>query len=301
MNKPFEKVAVVGAGFLGTQIALLSAYSGYKVSVYDTKESAFDDTYKRLVTDFKNKGINPVIPWDKWDNLKNEIKFSTDIAVALKDVDLVVEAVFEEIETKRKVFKLMGDNAPAKTIFTSNSSSMPISKMEESSGRPERCINTHFYLPLQGMNMADLAPGTKTLPEVMDKGDAWIRSLNCVPLRVKKEILGFVFNNVWRAIKRQALYMWGNDFADFRDIDRAWRIFTGTKFGVFSLMDSVGLDVVYDIEMVYYNDSKDPKDKPPDALLEKIKRGELGVKSGKGFYTYPNPEFLQPDFLNPKK
>jgi 3-hydroxybutyryl-CoA dehydrogenase len=195
----------------------------------------------------------------------------------------------------------MGDNAPAKTIFTSNSSSMPISKMEESSGRPERCINTHFYLPLQGMNMADLAPGTKTLPEVMDKGDAWIRSLNCVPLRVKKEILGFVFNNVWRAIKRQALYMWGNDFADFRDIDRAWRIFTGTKFGVFSLMDSVGLDVVYDIEMVYYNDSKDPKDKPPDALLEKIKRGELGVKSGKGFYTYPNPEFLQPDFLNPKK
>jgi 3-hydroxyacyl-CoA dehydrogenase len=301
MNKPFEKVAVVGAGFLGTQIALLSAYSGYKVSVYDTKESAFDDTYKRLVTDFKNKGINPVIPWDKWDNLKNEIKFSTDIAVALKDVDLVVEAVFEEIETKRKVFKLMGDNAPAKTIFASNSSSMPISKMEESSGRPERCINTHFYLPLQGMNMADLAPGTKTLPEVMDKGDAWIRSLNCVPLRVKKEILGFVFNNVWRAIKRQALYMWGNDFADFRDIDRAWRIFTGTKFGVFSLMDSVGLDVVYDIEMVYYNDSKDPKDKPPDALLEKIKRGELGVKSGKGFYTYPNPEFLQPDFLNPKK
>jgi 3-hydroxybutyryl-CoA dehydrogenase len=301
MSKPFEKVAIVGAGFLGTQIALLSAYSGYKVSVYDTKESAFDDTYKRLVTDFKNKGINPVIPWDKWDNLKNEIKFSTDIAVALKDVDLVVEAVFEEIETKRKVFKLMGDNTPAKTIFASNSSSMPISKMEESSGRPERCINTHFYLPLQGMNMADLAPGTKTLPEVMDKGDAWIRSLNCVPLRVKKEILGFVFNNVWRAIKRQALYMWGNDFADFRDIDRAWRIFTGTKFGVFSLMDSVGLDVVYDIEMVYYNDSKDPKDKPPDALLEKIKRGELGVKSGKGFYTYPNPEFLQPDFLNPKK
>jgi len=301
MSKPFEKVAIVGAGFLGTQIALLSAYSGYKVSVYDTKESAFDDTYKRLVTDFKNKGINPVIPWDKWDNLKNEIKFSTDIAVALKDVDLVVEAVFEEIETKRKVFKLMGDNTPAKTIFASNSSSMPISKMEESSGRPERCINTHFYLPLQGMNMADLAPGTKTLPEVMDKGDAWIRSLNCVPLRVKKEILGFVFNNVWRAIKRQALYMWGNDFADFRDIDRAWRIFTGTKFGVFSLMDSVGLDVVYDIEMVYYNDSKDPKDKPPDALLEKIKRGELGVKSGKGFYTYPNPEFLHPDFLNPKK
>jgi 3-hydroxyacyl-CoA dehydrogenase len=299
MSNPFEKVAVVGAGFLGAQIALLSAYSGYQVSVYDTKETAFADTYKRLVTDFKNKGITPVIPWDSWEKLKSEIKFSTDIAVALKDVDFVVEAVFEDPDIKRKVFQLMGENAPAKAIFSSNSSSMPISRMEAASGRPERCINTHFYLPLQGMNMTDLAPGTKTLPEVLDKGDAWIRSLGCVPLRVKKEILGFCFNSVWRAIKRQCLYMWGNDFVDFRDIDRAWRIFTKMPFGPFGLMDSVGLDVVYDIEMVYYNDSKDPKDKPPQAFLDKIKKGELGVKTGKGFYTYPNPEYQQADFLNP--
>jgi 3-hydroxyacyl-CoA dehydrogenase len=299
MSKPFEKVAIVGAGFLGAQIALLSAYSGYKVSVFDSKASAFDDTYKRLMTDFQNKKINPVIPWDKWDALKNGITFSTDPAVALKDVDLVVEAVFEDPAVKQDVFKMMGANAPAKAIFASNSSSMPISRHEAASGRPEKCINTHFYLPLQGMNMADLAGGTKTLPEVMEAGDAWLRSLGIVPLRVKKEILGFVFNSVWRAIKRQCLYMWGNDFADYRDIDRAWRIFTKTPFGPFGLMDSVGLDVVYDIEMVYYNDSKDPKDKPPEALLAKIKKGELGVKSGKGFYTYPNPEYQNPDFLNP--
>jgi 3-hydroxyacyl-CoA dehydrogenase len=299
MSKPFEKVAIVGAGFLGAQIALLSAYSGYKVSVFDSKASAFDDTYKRLMTDFQNKKINPVIPWDKWETLKNGITFSTDPAVALKDADLVVEAVFEDPAVKKDVFKMMGANAPAKAIFASNSSSMPISRQEAVSGRPEKCLNIHFYLPLQGMNMCDLAGGTKTSTETFEKGDAWIRSLGCVPLRVKKEILGFVFNSVWRAIKRQCLYMWGNDFADYRDIDRAWRIFTKTPFGPFGLMDSVGLDVVYDIEMVYYNDSKDPKDKPPDALLAKIKKGELGVKSGKGFYTYPNPEYQNPEFLNP--
>jgi 3-hydroxybutyryl-CoA dehydrogenase len=78
-------------------------------------------------------------------------------------------------------------------------------------------------------------------------------------------------------------------------------VFTRMKEGPFALMDKVGLDVIYDIEMVYYNDSKDPKDKPPDKLLQMVKRGELGVKSGKGFYTYPNPEFLQKDFLKPKK
>jgi 3-hydroxybutyryl-CoA dehydrogenase len=173
--------------------------------------------------------------------------------------------------------------------------------MEQSSGRPDRCINTHFYFPLQGTIMVDLMPGTKTLPEVMKAGEEWIRSLGCIPLTVKKEILGFCFNSVWRAIKRQCLYMWANGFVDFRDIDRAWRVFTGMKMGPFAMMDSVGLDTVYNIEMVYYNDSKDPKDKPPEALMEKIKKGELGVKSGKGFYAYPNPEFLKPDFLNPKK
>ncbi len=92
--------------------------------------------------------------------------------------------------------------------------------------------------------------------------------------------------------------MWGNGFVDYRDSDRGWMVFTKMKEGPFAIMDKVGLDVVYDIEMVYYNESKDPKDKPPDALLEKIKRGELGVKTLKGFYTYPDPEYLKPEFLN---
>ena len=301
MTQKIKKVAVIGAGHLGMQISMLSAYTGYKVSVYDTIAGAFDDTYKKLSTDLKAKGINPFIPWEHWEKCKAAINFTSDLGDALEDVDLVVEAITEELEVKRKVFKQMGENAPTQAIFASNSSSIPISRMEESSGRPERCINTHFYQPLAGMNMVDLMAGTKTLPDVMETGEEWIRSVGCVPLKVKKEILGFCFNSVWRAIKKQCLYMWANDFVDFRDIDRAWRVFTGMKVGPFALMDSVGLDTVYNIEMVYFNDSKDPKDKPPEALMGKIKKGELGVKSGKGFYTYPNPEFLKPDFLNPKK
>jgi 3-hydroxybutyryl-CoA dehydrogenase len=280
---------------------MISAHAGYKVSVYDTIAGAFDDTYKKLSTDFKAKGINPFIPWGHWEKCKTAIKFTTNLGDALKEVDLVVEAITEDLEAKRKLFKQLGAAAPAKAILASNSSSLPISRIEQSSGRPERCINTHFYGILQGMNMADLMAGTKTLPEVMETGEAWIRSLGCIPLTVKKETLGFCFNSVWRAIKRQCLYMWANDFVDFRDIDRAWCIFWGNKIGPFGVMDTVGLDTVYNIEMVYYNDSKDPKDKPPEALMEKIKKGELGVKSGKGFYVYPNPEFLRPDFLNPKK
>jgi len=301
MTIKIKRVAVIGTGLLGTQISMLSAYAGYQVTVYDTRDDAFDDTYKKLYADFRAKGIHPFIPWNQWKKCKTAIKFTTHLGHALKDVDLVVEAITEDLKVKRNVFKQMGENAPAKAIFASNSSSLPISRMEQSSGRPERCINTHFYFPLQGTIMVDLMPGTKTLPEVMEAGEEWIRSLGCIPLTVKKEILGFCFNSVWRAIKKQCLYMWANDFVDFRDIDRAWRVFTGTKMGPFAMMDSVGLDTVYNIEMVYYNDSKDPKDKPPEALMKKINKGELGVKSGKGFYAYPNPEFLKPDFLNPKK
>lgn len=301
MTQKIERMAVIGAGILGTQIALISAYSGCKVNVYDTVNDAFDATYHKLYADFRAKEINPLIPWEHWERCKAAINFTTDLGNAVKEVDLVVEAVPEDLELKRKVFKQLGENAPAQAILASNSSSIPISRMEESSGRPERCINIHFYQPLAGMNMVDLMAGTKTLTDVMKTSEEWVRSLGCIPLRVKKEILGFCFNSVWRAIKKQCLYMWANDFVDFRDIDRAWRVFTGANMGPFALMDSVGLDTVYNIEMVYYNESKDPRDKPPEALMEKIKKGELGVKSGKGFYTYPNPEFLNPDFLNPKK
>ncbi len=301
MTNPLEKVAIVGAGILGAQIAMLAAHSGYQVSAYDPLENAFNDTYEKLKKDLEAKKATPLIPWADWPKCKESVQKTTNLDQAIKDADLIIEAAPENIELKNKVFNELGMKAKPSAILATNSSSIPVSRMEQSSGRPERCLNIHFYFPLQGVNMVDIMGGTKTLPEVMETGVDWIYSIGCVPLKVNKEILGFCFNRVWRAIKKDVLYSWGNGFVDFRDSDRGWMIFTKMKEGPFALMDKVGLDVVYDIEMVYYNESKDPKDKPPDALLQMVKRGELGVKTGKGFYTYPDPEFLRPDFINPKK
>ena len=226
-----------------------------------------------------------------------------NIEAAIGDSDLVIEAVPEDLNLKLAVWAEIGKKANPNAILATNSSSIPVSRLEKSSGSPERCLNLHFYI---GMNMVDVMEGTRTLPQVLTKGISWVRSLGCIPLTVKKELLGFCFNRVWRAVKREVLGMWANGFVDFRDVDRAWMIFNGMKespdrFGPFALMDKVGLDVIYDIEMVYYNDSKDPKDHPPKELKEKIERGELGVKSGKGFYLYPDPEYMNPDFLDPYK
>jgi 3-hydroxybutyryl-CoA dehydrogenase len=300
MSKPLEKVAVVGTGILGAQIAMLAVHAGYRVKIFDPREEAFIETYNKIQNDLKAKDMTPFIPWEDWEACKQAIQRTTDLGEAVKDAELVIEAVPENLDLKKQVFKELGQKAPPGAILATNSSSMPVSKFEENSGRPEQCLNIHFYFPLQGINMVDIMGGTKTLPEVIQKGTEWIRSIGCIPLTVKKEILGFCFNRVWRAIKKETLYIWGNGFVDFRDVDRAWMVFTGMKEGPFAIMDKVGLDVIHDIEMVYYRDSNDPKDKPPDALLEMIKRGDLGVKSGKGFYTYPDPEFMRADFINPK-
>lgn len=297
MEKKVQKLAVVGTGILGTQIAILAASFDYEVSAYDTDEGSFTRGLQKAKNSMKSAGRKSAFPTEDVDKVANTVRFCKDLAEALRDADLVIEAVPEDLELKRKVFERLDVLAPREAILATNSSSIPISRIESATNRPEQCLNTHFYYPAIGHNMVDVMGGTKTTPEVIETAIAWVRSLGLVPLTVKKEILGFCFNRVWRVIKREALYMWAEGFVDFRDIDRGWMIFTGMTQGPFGLMDNVGLDVVYDIEMVYYNESKDPKDHPPEALKTKLDRKEFGIKTNKGFYTYPDPEYSRPDFL----
>jgi len=297
MEKRIRRVAVVGTGTLGTQIAILAAFSGYEVSAYDTDEGSFKRVLQNLKVSMKDSRRKPTVPMEEWDSGAKKVKFSQDLEETLRDADLIIEAVPEVLELKRKVFERLDALAPRGAILATNSSSIPVSKIESATARPEKCLNIHFYSPAMGLNMVDIMGGTRTKVDTIEAGKAWIRSIGCVPLTVKKEILGFCFNRVWRAIKRETLYMWAEGFVDFKDIDRAWMIFSGMPHGPFGLMDAVGLDVVYDIEMVYYRESKDPKDHPPEALRAMVDRNELGTKTNRGFYTYPDPEYSRPDFL----
>ena len=297
MEKKIHKVAIVGTGILGTQIAILAACFGYEVSAFDTDEGSFTRGLQKLKTSMKTAGKKSAFPTEDVDKVANTVTFCNDLAEAIRDADLVIEAVPENLELKRQTFESLDALAPRGAILATNSSSIPISKIESVTTRPEQCLNTHFYYPAIGHTMVDVMGGTKTTPEVIETAREWVRSIGLVPLTVKREILGFCFNRIWRAIKREALYMWAEGFVDFRDIDRAWMIFTGMVYGPFGLMDNVGLDVIYDIEMVYYNESKDPKDHPPKALKDKVDRQELGIKTNKGFYSYPDPEYSRPDFL----
>ena len=239
------------------------------------------------------------MPVEDWQKASSNVILTKDLGEAVRGADLVIEAVPEVLELKRSIWGEIDLLAPQETLLATNSSSIPVSRIESATQRPEKCVNLHFYQPALGMNMADVMGGTQTTAETIETVKEFVRSIGCLPLVVKKEILGFCFNSVWRAIKKRTLYMWGDGFVDFRDIDRAWMVFTGMRQGPFGLMDLVGLDVVHDIEMSYYHDSKKPEDIPPRALQEMIEKNELGVKTGKGFYTYPHPEYADPGFLKP--
>jgi 3-hydroxybutyryl-CoA dehydrogenase len=294
-----QNVAVVGTGILGTQIAIQAASHKYKVTAFDLDDTAFAKVLERLKIRMKNSSRKPTLPWQQMRKASRLVKKCKTLKEALAEADLVIEAVREDLNLKRKVFKQLDLRSPRKALLATNSSSIPISLIESATTRPEKCLNIHFYGLDQGRNIVDVMGGTRTPASVIKTGKEWVQSIGCIPLTVKKEILGFCFNRVWRAIKRETLHMWADGYVDFKDIDRGWMIWTGMSQGPFGLMDGVGLDVVYDIERMYYHESKDPRDRPPKALKTMIAKGNLGVKSGKGFYTYPNPEFRRPGFLKP--
>jgi 3-hydroxybutyryl-CoA dehydrogenase len=292
-----QNIAIIGLGTLGTQLAIQAAAYGHRVRGFDTDPSAFPRMQTKVREAMRMTRKGPTFPVDEWEQHAAKVEVHRDLAGALHQADLVIEVVPEDMALKRAVFAELDRLAPSQAILATNSSTMPVSRIESATGRPERCVNIHFYQPAVGMNMADVMGGTATTPETLAAAREFVRSVQCVPLSVQKEILGFCFNSVWRAVKRQTLYMWANGFADFRDIDRAWMVFTGMTYGPFFLMDLVGLDVILAIERIYFKDSGDPRDEPPAALVAKVERGDIGVKSGQGFYTYPDAACMRDDFL----
>ncbi len=298
--KEIKKVAVIGGGLMGTQIAIVAAKNaGNDVAVYDNNPKAFEGTRKLAEGFLTGQVASGKITAETKARVLEKISFHTDLGSALKETDLVIEAVPEELELKRKVFAELDRMAPASAILATNSSSIPISRIEDVTSRRDRVLNIHFYLPIEKINIVDLAKGTETSEAIFRAAAEWVKKSGCVSLKVNKEIIGFCFNRVWHSARLEALKMWAGGFVDFMDIDRAWMIFSGMPMGPFAMMDAIGLDVVYQVHMTYYNEDKDPFYKPPEALRQMVERGELGMKTGKGFYTYPNAPYSRPDFIKP--
>jgi len=277
MSEKITTISVIGAGYMGRQIIEKSALYGYNVNVFDVNPKGLKEFLGELEKKIKDK------------NIKIDVKLFNDISEAVTTTDLIIEAIPEKIELKKEIFSQIDKVAPSNAILATNSSSIPISKLEDAVERKDKLLNIHFY-NLFTMPMADIMRGTQTSYETFQKGKNWLESIEIVPLEVKKECYGFVLNRIWRAIKKDCLKIWAGGHADIETVDKAWQIFCKyfitNEYGPFQFMDRIGLDVIYDIEMSYFKNSGLPDDKPPDLLKDKVNRGELGVKTGKGFYNY---------------
>jgi 3-hydroxybutyryl-CoA dehydrogenase len=301
MAEKIERVAVVGMGILGSQIAIQAAGHGYEVAGFDEMPDAFDRANQVIFASMEAQQMFPVMGLEAWRRGLDRVSLTNNLEEAVSRADLIIEVVPERLELKREVFAKLDAVAPARAILASNSSSIPISRIESATTRPGQCMNLHFYFPALGMDLVDVMAGGRPDARVVEACLEWVRSIGCIPIRLHKQTFGFCLNRMQHAARREALHMWADGAVDLADMDRAWMVFSKMPFGFFGMMDQVGLDVVYNVEMNYYEETKDPRFLPPDALKEMIDRGELGAKSGKGFYDYPDPDYKQPWFLSGKK
>jgi len=292
-----KKTTVVGAGFMGCQIASQAAVFGDTVRIFDVSPNVL--AHARDLTKFYVDGYFQANGGDPNNALKR-IEFSDDITTAVGDADLIIEAVTEDLDVKKRVFTLIDEHAPGHAIIGTNSSSLPVSKIEDAVSRREKVVNIHFASPIPQRNYIEIMRGTQTSDETIEAVEAWSRSINCLPLIALKESMGFVINRVWHAARKDALAAWAGGYVDYKDIDRGWMKLTGMPAGPFGAMDYIGIDVVLGIERAYYEDLGLGEDEQTKRLSEMVDRGELGMKSGRGFYSWPEPEFSKPEFLDPK-
>ncbi len=282
---------------MGHQIALRCATHGYTVHLADISKEALARAQEKIRAVLEERASRGEIASNLVEESLSKISYTTDFEKAAAEADFVIEAVPESVKLKRQVFSQLDRVCPPHTILATNSSSIKCSAVADATKRPEKVLNTHFLNPVWVRPIIEVMGSINTSKETIQTAVQLGQRIGLTPLIVKREVTGFIFNRLWRAIKKASLYIVDKGYASFEDVDRAFMIGIPAQDGPFMLMDMVGLDVILAIEEQWYKESGDESDRPPKILVEKVKKGELGVKTGKGFYQYPNPSFKKPGWL----
>jgi 3-hydroxybutyryl-CoA dehydrogenase len=275
-------VTVVGAGTLGRRIALMFAAHGAQVRIYDLAEQ-----HRRAAVEFVSQNI-PSVAVGRDGVVPGRVSSEADLADAVREAWLVIEAIPERVELKIQMFGQLDELAPADAILASNSSSYASRLFLDKVHRPERVLNIHFYMPPK-QNAVDIMSCGQTDRDVMDFVLLTLPQFGLYPFEARRESTGFIFNRVWAAVKRESLEVVAEGVSTPQDVDQMFQLNTGGA-GPFRMMDQVGLDVVLDIEEHYCAEHPEYPEGPRRLLRSYVEQGRLGVKSGAGFYDdYPHP------------
>ena len=294
----FRRVLILGAGTMGQQIGFVCALHGYDVMFYDIKQEILDESMgriKKLAGFFVSIGR---ITESQIDEIFSRISISTDPEEAAKEVDIVSESVPEDPALKSQVFSQFNELCPERTIFTTNTSMLVPSMIAEATGRPEKFAALHFH-DVRSTNVVDIMPHPGTSEETTHLIEAFAKSIGQTAIMLHKENFGYVFNTMLSSLFLSALTLASRGVASVEDIDRAWMGVLHTPMGPFGIMDQVGLGTVWTITEYWAKKQGDKRSQAnADFLKQYVEKGHLGAKTRQGFYSYPDPSYAAPDFLD---
>ncbi|HBV87399.1 MAG TPA: 3-hydroxybutyryl-CoA dehydrogenase [Desulfosporosinus sp.] len=283
-----KKIVVLGAGTMGAGIALVAAQAGFQVILRDVSE-AFVLKGLKFIDKILSKAVEKgkLSAEDKsgiLGNLKG-VYDANELAEELKDTDLIIEAIVENMSIKKSVYKEFDAQCPEKTIFASNTSALSISELAAATTRPQNVIGMHFFNPANIMQLVEVIAGAATSKETVETVNEFVKAIGKVPVQVK-ESPGFIVNRMLVPLINEAAFIYMEGIATPEDIDAAMKLGANHPIGPLALGDMIGLDVCLAVMETLYTEFGDPKYRPCPVLRKMVRAGFLGRKTEKGFYQY---------------
>lgn len=292
-----KNVTIAGGGTLGSQVAWQTAFHGYTVTVFDPFAKSLDLCRKRHDGFGRHFMRKRGATEEEVSAALQRLSYTSDLEEAFASADFVNESVPENIEIKQAFYKDISSIAPKRTIFTTNSSTLIPSQLVAAVDRPDKFLALHFANGIWEANVGEVMGHPHTDPQVFNLVVEFARSIGMVPIPINKEQNGYVLNSLLVPFIQAAENLWYKDIADAHTIDKTWMIATGMKKGPFAIMDIIGMETIYNVHLL--SAKQNPKLLEKAEYLKKnfIDKGKLGISTGEGFYTYPNPAYEAEDFL----
>lgn len=284
MSEEIKNITVIGAGQMGAGISLVSAYYGYSVILNDIEQRFIDGGLSRNKKWLDRQVSKGRMEQEMADNIDSRLSGELDLAKAVSNANLVIEAIIENLDIKTKTWQSIGESAPKHCIFGSNTSSLSITEMARASGRPDQFLGIHFFNPPIIMKIIEFIRGYETSDEVLDKMVKYGKSMEMNTV-VAKEAPGFIVNRLMIPQLNEAYFALSEGIASKEDIDAAMKFGLNHPMGPLTLSDFIGLDTILFITE-YLHSELGEKYRPAPLLRKMVRAGKLGRKTGEGFYKY---------------
>lgn len=294
-----KKVCVVGMGTMGSQIGIVCARGGFQTFMIDTSPQQVEKGLSGIKSFLKNQVKKGKIEEEVIDKTISLIKTGTDLNEALSDVDLVIEAIYEDIEVKREVFKKMDAASPKEAILASNTSTLWIAEIAAATTRPEKCIGTHFLIPAALTPLVEVVQGTETSDETLDIVVNFLKRCGKETVTVA-DSPGFVINRLYLPLVNEAFFVLETGLATAEEIDRCCIRGLGFPLGPLAAADAFGLDILLACMNTFHRELGD-KYRPCPLLVKLVKAGRLGRKMGRGVYDYEKKSRISNGSIRVKK